>query len=475
MFITKNLSIGHGVEDVQDINLSLDSKARKRIAIVGHNGCGKSTLLQTLVGNHEPVSGSIHVSDEYVGYLPQHIDLPPDILIGEYLESKLAEGWMDYLIDIALNQVGLPPEIILQTAQSLSGGQKVRLKLAEILLSEPTILVLDEPTNHLDSEGLKWFQNFISEFNGSIILVSHNRELLSNSINTIWEMDSQKKELIQYDGNYERWRATRDINRERQLVVFNRINKEITSIRQWLKAHEFHPKYRFSDIVAGQKKKLASLETKCPDKPTEAPRIHMKTQEDDKKPSLLIKFDIQGKQFEGSQKVLLEGVSGKIRNGEIIQIVGDNGTGKTTLIKILSLKDEAFEGNIISKENLSISWLTQECELPHKKTVWDLISEHSHLSETECHRLLSHYRLKHLMKSRVETLSGGEQKRLELALILQRKPDVLFLDEPTNHLDIYAQEDLEEFLKETSTAIVFISHDEYFSRVLNPDKIIKLV
>lgn len=475
MFITKNLSIGHGGREyAQDINLSLDSKSRKKIAVVGHNGCGKSTLLQTLVGSHEPISGNIHASDEFIGYLPQHIDFPPDILIGEYLKSKISESWMEYLIDIALNQVGLPPEIILQTPLTLSGGQKVRLKIAELLLSEPTILILDEPTNHLDGEGLEWFQKFIAEFNGSIILVSHNRDLLTNSINTIWEMEAQKKELIQYDGNYEQWRTSRSLNRERQLTAYNRINKEIVSIRQWLKAHEFHPKYRFSDIVASQKKKLASLESQCPDKPTEDPRIHLKVQEGDKKPSLLIKFDIQGKRFENSEKTLLKGVTGKIRNGEIIQLVGDNGTGKTTLLKILSGEDRDFEGDVVSKANLSVGWLTQECHLPQKKTVWDLITQESHLSETECHRLLAHYRLKHLMKSRVESLSGGEQKRLELALILQNKPDVLFLDEPTNHLDIYAQEDLEEFLKETSTAIIFISHDEYFSRVLSPDIILKL-
>ncbi len=475
MFITKNLSIGHGgIAYAEKINLSLDSKAKKKIAIVGQNGCGKTTLLQTLVGSHESILGSIHSSGEYMGYLPQHIVFPSDILIGEYLENQLSETWMEYLIDTALSQVGLPPEIIIQTTNTLSGGQKVRLKIAKLLLSEPTILILDEPTNHLDGDGVRWFQDFISNFNGSVILTSHNREIISKSINTIWEMDTQKKELIQYDANYEQWRETKKKKREKQLKTYNRLNKQIIAIQKWLIANEFHPKYRFSDLVASQKKKLSLLKTQCPEKPEENPKIQMTSQEVNKKPSLIMKFNIQGKSFKNSKNILLKEVSGKVKTREIIHITGKNGTGKTTLLNILSGKDKDFEGDVITKDNLSIGWLTQECNLPQKKTIRDLITEKLHLSETEYHRLLAHYRLKDFMKSRIESLSGGEQKRLELALIIQKKPDILFLDEPTNHLDIYTQEDLEEFLKETSTAIVFISHDKYFSQALKPNKIIKL-
>jgi len=478
MFLTKNLSIGYGGHVfLENVQISLDSKSQKRVAIVGKNGSGKSSLIKTLVQENSPLSGSIHVSEETIGYVPQLFDFP-EITIEAFLQERLEESWMEYLIDMCLDKVGLPAETKQQQISQLSGGQKMQLKLAETLLKEPTILILDEPTNHLDQEGFAWLQDFLKEFVGSVILISHHRKLLTESINMLWEINSQTRSLDFYSGNYEDWQLARAKKREQQRQQFHKIYDEILEIKEWLRLNEFHPRFRFSDRVMSQKKKMAQLEAICPERPMEDLGITIKNMENEKqKPARLLKFDIVCKTFSshGTEKKLLQNVSGSVYGNEIIQIIGPNGSGKSTLLKILFGVDTDFEGSIVSKPELKKGWLHQECILPLKKTVYQTVLDELNCMETRAFQILDHYRLKDVAQLKIESISGGQQKKLELAILLEQKPEIIFLDEPTNHLDIFVQEDLEEFLlEEKNITIMFVSHDAYFAKKLSPTQFIEL-
>ncbi|MCK5320932.1 ABC-F family ATP-binding cassette domain-containing protein, partial [Candidatus Parcubacteria bacterium] len=222
MLITNNLSVKFNSKELfKNINISLDSSSRKKVALVGKNGCGKSTLLKVLNREINPSSGSLDIANEDVAYLPQDINFPDYNLVGEFLEIKLNEPWMDYKIDIVMSSVGLDEEYLLKNIENLSGGEKVKVALAGLLMDEPTILLLDEPTNNLDSEGVKWLENFILSFNGSIIVVSHDRYLINKIINEIWEIDPNTLDIIIYGGNYDKFLEEKNRIYKKRILEYN--------------------------------------------------------------------------------------------------------------------------------------------------------------------------------------------------------------------------------------------------------------
>ncbi len=473
MLITNNLSVKFNSKELfKNINISLDSSSRKKVALVGKNGCGKSTLLKVLNREINPSSGSLDIANEDVAYLPQDINFPDYNLVGEFLEIKLNEPWMDYKIDIVMSSVGLDEEYLLKNIENLSGGEKVKVALAGLLMDEPTILLLDEPTNNLDSEGVKWLENFILSFNGSIIVVSHDRYLINKIINEIWEIDPNTLDIIIYGGNYDKFLEEKNRIYKKRILEYNHEEREIKKIEKWLKANEFHPKYRFSGIAASQKGKLAKLKAKKIDKPIGSAKIKINNLGKEKR-GLVLSVKIKSKKF--NEKELIKNLAFKIHKGERALLSGANGSGKTTLLKIISGEDTDFAGEVIFGENIKIGYLEQFSSINPKKSILDEFEDKTGIINPKSRSILACYSFdSESVMRKVSTLSYGQLKRLELAIILAREPSLLILDEPTNHLDIYTREELENFIISQKIPMIIVSHDRYFIEKIGANKEIEL-
>ncbi len=473
MLITKDLSFEAASGPLfENVNISLDSAAKKRVAIVGKNGCGKSTLLKLLLGELETGTGSVSCSHEVIAILRQDIQFADEEkLVGEYLESKLEEEWMTYKIDMVLQDVSLDPDIILNSLKNLSGGQRVRIAIAELLLTEPTILFLDEPTNHLDTATIAWLTAFVKEFKGTVAFVSHDRGFINAVANQIWEITADHNIEI-YGSNYDRFLVERYERYEKKLSLHEFSQREVTELEAWLAENANHPKYKFTATVAQKKKALERMEKKTPPKPVADPRIKMKKLESGNQGTLL-NLKIDSKKF--GDREILSNFSLKILNGEKILLRGVNGSGKSTLLNIMSATDKDFSGEITLRKDLKIGYLGQFSRLDPNKTVLEEFGANTNIEYTTGRSVLANYLFPaEFVDSKIKTLSYGQQRRLEFAILLTNKPDLLLLDEPTNHLDIFLREDLERFLLEQEVAMCIISHDEYFIKKILIDRTISL-
>ncbi|MFN7161097.1 MAG: ABC-F family ATP-binding cassette domain-containing protein [Candidatus Gracilibacteria bacterium] len=462
MLQLQNVTISHGVQTfIENVSFSMEGKAKKRIALLGANGTGKSSLLKVLAGIDEPAGGSRSLSREMIGYVPQELVIDEQVKLGDYMETLLVESWMSYRIVIALDEVGLAEDILEKNIGMLSGGEKVRLSIAIALLSEPTILLLDEPTNHLDDQGLLWLGEFLTSFSGSLLMITHDRAFINTYLTELWEIDLQYKVLQKFTGNYDDFLLQKEKLYEIAMRDYKRYQDQIDEAALWLKENEFHPKFRFSDRVMAKKKQLADLLEKRPPEPILRKSVKflkpLQTSE-----QRLLKLNIQEKKIGGN--IILKDKEIIIRVGDRIRIMGENGSGKTTLLRILAKADKDFTGEYSDGVNLKLAYLEQGVSLPQDKKMLDYVLDTVYGDHTSLRRMLAHYLFNdNQMDQKIGNLSFGEQKRLELAIMLQQKPNLLLMDEPTNHLDIFAREDLEKFLIEEAPSIIVITHDAYFA------------
>lgn len=478
MLITKNLSFdGPDGPLFENVNISLDSAAKKRVAIVGRNGCGKSTLIKLLKAELEPASGSVSCSREIIGHLLQDINFPDgNKLVGEYLESKLEEDWMTYKIEMVLEDVGLTPESTLLELKTLSGGQKVKVALAELLLKDPTILLLDEPTNHLDTTTIEWLKTFVTNFNGTAAFVSHDRSFINTVANEIWEI-TPNRDIQVYGCKYDDFLLERYSRYQKMLATYEFSQREYTELENWLKENANHPKYKFTATVAQRKKALERMEKKAPPEPIADPRVKMKNLNPAQK-GTVINLKIIQKKFATSHqndREILKNLDVKITSGERVLIQGPNGSGKTTLLNIISGDDPDFKGQLTHRDQIKIGYLHQFSKLNPANTVLEEFGQKTDIEYTYGRAALANYLFPaDLVEEKIKNLSYGQQRRLELAILLTNKPDLLLLDEPTNHLDIFLREDLERFLIDQDVAMCVISHDLYFVDKIKITKIISL-
>ncbi len=473
MLITQNLQYDYSGQHLfENVSVSLDSAAKKRVAIVGKNGCGKTSLLKLLVGEAEPTHGSVSCSREIIGYLKQEPDFADETkLVGEFLESKLEEDWMTYKLEMVLDEVSLPLDIQLLPLDKLSGGQRMRIALAEVLLKEPTILLLDEPTNHLDTASIEWLVGFLNNFSGTVAFVSHDRTFINQVANQIWEITADRNIEV-YGVKYDQYLIERYERYLKKLAAFELSQREIRELQDWLRANANHPKYKFTATVAQRKKALERMEVKAPPEPMADPRVKMHHLSKDQSGTVL-SAKIHEKSF-GDRKILTN-LEFKIHAGERFLIRGPNGSGKTTLMKILAGEDKDFDGQLVYKQNLKIGYLQQFSSLDPGETVIDQFSSRTQTEYTLARSILSKYLFPaEFMDDKIKNLSFGQQRRLELAILLTRKPDLLLLDEPTNHLDIFLREDLENFLMQQEVAMCIISHDSYFLNKIGIAQIVEL-
>jgi ATP-binding cassette subfamily F protein 3 len=470
MISIRNLSYSYGREPIfssAGFYLGKNQKA----GLVGPNGSGKSTLFKLITGEDMPDDGKIDVGGKIL-LVPQEVKRDPVMEnspnIRQYLDPNNQKE--DYELLRIISKLELAQFSLDDQPTNLSGGQKTKLAIARALVQEPDVLLLDEPTNFLDTEGKQWVMNFLGRYPHTLIVVSHDLNLLDSKIDKILEINSQTKKIDEYAGNYTSYvklKTEKDELLVRQIHVQQR--HIIQMKKGWLKMS--HVK---SEKGVRQKlqleKRIEKMQENLPSMPSEAKRIKIKLPE----PAWVGEIPIMGEHLSksyGSKKVLSH-VSFDIKRGERIALVGPNGAGKSTLIKILMNRLDADEGEIIRDDKISIGYYSQEFEtFDFDKTLLETIKDKCQLPEGTLRSQLGRFLFSgERVFQKVGSLSGGEKTRLSIALLLVQNFNLLILDEPTTYLDVLSQRLILEALKSYQGAMIIVSHTPEFIEELKPTR-----
>lgn len=490
---------------LKDINFTVED--REAVGLIGINGCGKSTLLNIITGREgydkTPEGlGSVNIAGKAsIGFLRQNSGLNSELTIGEemknafaplletldkmkVLEKKMADGGdIDsisheyaelssyfeardgYRIDVKIKQVlngmgfgSTPTDRVIST---LSGGEKTRLALAKLLLEEPNLLILDEPTNHLDFETLMWLEDYLKGYKGAIIIVSHDRYFLNKVCTRICEIEQGR--LTSYRGDYSSYLVQKKMNSERQLKEYEAQQKEIAKLED----------YVAKNLVRASTSKMAKSRQHMLDRIERIDKPLMYS----KPPKIKLEYDIEPTKDivrvvdcplvvgEGAdKKELIKSLSMNVRRGEHVAIIGANGIGKTSILKLIQGIIPHEGGNISWGGNVKISYFEQEHAIldPHKTVLEEIMDRYPRLSEQQARSVLGAVLLtgENVFKP-ISVLSGGERAKLCFAIMALNRGNVLVLDEPTNHLDLSTKEVLEDALAEFGGTIILVSHDRY--------------
>ena len=482
-------------------NVKMEINDKDRVAIVGRNGAGKSTLLKIISGELSFDSGERTISkNTTIGYLSQEFIVREDLSIYEEmitcfdeiisLEANLEKlsyeltpeniendsGLLDRFdrlqnevlthkdyhykskIESVLYGLDFTKDVFDKKISTFSGGEKTRLSMAKLLLSEPDLLILDEPTNHLDMENVAWLENYLSSYNGAIVIVSHDRYFLDKVVNVVYNLEFGK--LKKYVGNYSKFLKQYEEDYEKQLKEFTSQQKDIKRLEEFVQKNI--ARASTSKMAKSRQKVLDKMELiDNPKKDDKAADIEFNIKEQSGRDVLMIenlKVGYDGKQVGNAYNF-------SVYKGDRIAIVGRNGIGKSTLIKTIAKKQNAIGGSVHYGSKVSLGYYDQkQAEFESSKTILnELWDEYPLMKEAEVRTVLGRFLFRgdSVLKI-VRDLSGGEKARLQLAKLMLEKNNLLVLDEPTNHLDITSKQVLEDALENYEGTIVFVSHDRYF-------------
>lgn len=474
---------------LNNINLSLDDEV---VGLIGNNGSGKTTLLKIITGELQPDKGNIQKGNEIIGYLPQYPNFR-DFTVEGFLYSKLNDPKDGYKIEMALNKLGLSKVEKIQLANKLSSGQKTRLYLAALLLSEPTLLLLDEPTNNLDIEGLAWLENFIKDFSGSVLIVSHDRALLDNTAERIIELEDGQ--LKKYGGNYSFYREQKLAEEKARLERYKENVEEIKRLERLISEKKERAKRLSKDTKATRDNdKFApyffsqrSIRIDRQAKAFESRLEHLDRLEKPKG-RVIYPFGFEGqmhtdkfilgvknisKSYDG--KLILNGITFTVTGNQHVWLSGANGSGKTTLLNILVGKIEPDSGAVDVGNGIKIGYFSQEAtQLDINKTGIEELRL-TGMPEADCFKYAMNLHLEpNDLRKPISQLSRGQIAKLEFVKLLIGQNQILILDEPTNHLEVETREEIEEALKDYQGAILVVSHDRYFLGEVGIDRTIEI-
>ncbi len=525
MLSAHHLSKYYGINPILN-NLSFSLSTGDRVGLIGPNGCGKTTLLRILVGEEQPDKGVVvHTyPDLRIGYLAQGLDLDPKQTIQsalgpasvstEELETRVAvlatalasapdDSKLQARYDQALQLLSassLQPVKVLAPLglaefdprtpiRQLSGGQKTRLRLARILLDEPHLLLLDEPTNHLDLEMLAWLEGWLSRFKGAVLVVSHDRAFLDNTVTRVLELDPVTHSLQQYAGNYSAYVGQKLAEGEKQLQSYQDQQNQLAQLQaaaahirgltRMKKGGKADPSNtdgfsvgffgnRATKNVAGRAKHIEKrIEQILTEEHIEKPRPSWQMKLEFETPGNLGKDVVTAQDLSVgylAHQPLLSGLDFYIRAGQRIALTGPNGCGKTTLLRTIAGQLAPLAGSIRLGASVSLGYMSQEQEmLEPDRSALEMVQHVSSFNQTEARNFLHYFLLSGDDPLRpCRDLSFGERARLQLALLVSRGCTFLLLDEPLNHLDIPSRARFEQALEKFKGTVLAVVHDRYF-------------
>ena len=527
LLTVRNMTKTYGATTVLS-DLSFVINAQDRVGLIGPNGVGKSTLLRLLTGEEKVDQGSlVYAPDVEYGYLPQSTptfygETIDDLLMASLgnlreleeqmrsLESRMAladdedlstllaeygaisarfQERGGYEINSTIDRVliGLQIDYLsrVRRVQTLSGGEKARVGLAALLLRSPDVLFLDEPTNHLDVASMEWLENYLSAYHGALLIVSHDRQFLNRTINQIFEIDEHQHQLTIYVGDYDAYvqaktaeRARWEEEYERQQEEIQDLRRRIRDLRQAASRTSFGPPRDGDKMAAfshaqkkqgssasrlkGAEQQLKLIESDAIPKPPKIIHVTSTFHAEVMQSQIVIKLSAVSKRF--GERTLLREQSLEVGSTDRIVLTGANGTGKTTLFKMIMDLEPPTAGEIILAPSIRIGYLPQETLLDPAKSVietyrYDQIGYEDELAG----RLIGYglFRLEDLHK-KVGQLSLGQRRKLEIACLMAQEPNVLLLDEPTNYISWDVLEAFEQAILNFSGPVITVTHDRWF-------------
>jgi ATPase subunit of ABC transporter with duplicated ATPase domains len=470
MILGKNIHYGFGKEPIfngADFYIGKNQK----VGLVGANGAGKSTLFKLISGEDSPEEGKLTI-DGTVLSVPQEVKYDAEMenaeSIRKYLDPKNLKE--DYELSRILAKLELGQFDLESPPLNMSGGQKTKLAIARALVAEPDILLLDEPTNFLDTAGKEWVMNFLGRYPKTLIVISHDLNLLDSKIDKILEINLQSRKIDEYAGNYTAYlklKGDKDALLVRQIHVQER---HIVQMKKgWLKMSHVKSSKGVRQRLQLEKR-IVQMEEKLPEMPPEAKRIKINLPEPNWVGSVPLIAEKISKSY-GTKNVLSE-IDFDIKRGERIALMGPNGVGKSTLIKILMGTIEPDEGAMVKDEKLDIGYYSQEFEIfDMEKNLMETMKDFCSFPEQLIRGHLGRFLFSgDKVFQKVKSLSGGEKTRLAIGTLLVQKHNLLILDEPTTYLDVLSQRLILEALKAYKGAMLIVSHTPEFIEGLKPER-----
>lgn len=500
-----NLIKLYGVDKIFE-NVTFDVKTKDKIGLIGRNGTGKTTLMKILAGCEDYQGGQINKRKGLVlGYLEQipnyedentvldvlnnafkniqnikeqmeQLEKTFDDLEGEELESAIKRyGYLHETYEITggystkeklnkiMNGLDISGEMSKRKFNTLSGGEKTRVILGKILLEGPDLLLLDEPSNHLDIKSVEWLEEYLNSYEGTIVMVSHDRYFLDRVVNKIIELESDGVEI--YSGSYSKYVAEKELRFLQAVKEYENQQKKIKKMEEQIKRYRIWGEMRDSDKMYKRAKELEKRLEKI--EKINKPIVDKKTADFqlngvERTGKEVIKVDSIKKSY--GDRLLFRDISFTLFYKDSFCILGENGTGKSTILKIIMNEAQSDGGDVKIGANVKIGYLPQEISFDREDiSIADYFSYNYGISVSEARKELAKILFTgEDVYKHISTLSGGEKSRLKLGMLIYEKVNTLILDEPTNHLDIDSREILEENLINYDGTILFVSHDRYF-------------
>jgi len=504
----------NGNQVLNNVSLTIDES--DKIGLVGNNGCGKSTLLKILTGSVDPdrtteKDGIVSLASKTtIGYLEQMGGLNSENTVIEEMRSVFApihraidrlreieieiemgdnsaadeyqqlSSWVeandgyntDVKIRTILNGMGFTGDELNRTVSGFSGGEKTRLCISRLLLEEPNLLILDEPTNHLDFKTIMWLEDYLRSYKGAVLIVSHDRYFLDRLCTSICEIE--RGTLTRYKGNYTAFVRQREENDARREKEYEMQQKQIAQMEDYVARNLVRAST--TKMAQSRRKQLEKMERiEKPFHDTKSAKIRFTYGVEPPLDVLKVKGVDIAVGDGPARKTLVDNIDFEVRRGEKVGIIGDNGIGKSTLLRIIQ-EQLPHKGLVRWNSNIKISYFEQESTNLNKEltVMEELHSRYPSMSELEVRSLLAQVRLigENVFKE-TGVISGGERAKLCFAIMMQEHGNVLILDEPTNHLDLSSKEAIEEALQEYTGTIIFVSHDRYLLSKI-ADRLIEL-
>lgn len=473
----------------------------ERVGLLGGNGAGKTTLLKIITGELVPDAGSANVAKGLkLGYIAQlnnyasgttcedvlraafsrafdigaeidriHAGMDADDA-GRYsrlMDEYVSLGGYEWSVELnkVANGLGIDGEMRLRDFAALSGGERTRVCLARLILEKPDVLILDEPTNHLDTRSMEWLEDYLLHFKGTVLAVSHDRYFLDVVVTRIVELENGKPSF--YGGNYSFYTEEKELRYQQQLMRYQQeqakvrqLEFQVRRLKAWGSVYDNPSLHKRARAMERRIERVQETE-----QPTKQSRLEMGFRSEQFRADRILWTERLSKVFGG--KTLFSGVSVEMRGtGERIALIGPNGSGKTTFLKILIGLEAPDTGRASFGPSVRWAYLPQVVEFPHlERTLYDTLLYEANCQPQEARDRLGAFRFRGEDQFKtVAQLSGGERARLKMCLIMMSRANLLILDEPTNHLDLASREWIEEAVAQFEGALLFVSHDRYFIR-----------